>query len=219
MKRILRYGTFLAALAGIVAMISVMRTIQGQEPKGVPPPPIAPAEKPFPHTLAGTGIIEALEENVAIGVPEPGLVQEVMVKVGQTVKRGDPLLKLDDRMLQAQLITQRADIEVARANVAVAQATQRKAADALSRYQAVQDPRAVSQDDLKNRQNETAVAAAQVLSAMALATASEAKVQQTETLLSRLTVLAPRNGPVLQVNIRAGEYAADARSAQRSFPQ
>jgi HlyD family secretion protein len=210
MKRILRYGTFLAAIAGIVAMISVMRTIRGQEPEGVAPPPITPAEKPFPHTLAGTGIIEALQENVAIGVPEAGLVQDVYVKVGQPVKKGDPLLKLDDRQLQAQLLMQRADVDVARAGIDVSRATQKKAADALTRLQAVQDPRAISQDDLTNRQNEVAVVDAQVVSAMAQAAASEAKMKQTETLLSRLTVVAPRDGSVLQVSIRAGEYAGIA---------
>ena len=78
----------------------------------MPPPPIAPAEKPFPHTLAGTGIIEALRENVAIGVPEPGLVQEVQVKAGQTVKQGDALFKLDDRLLIAQLAAQQSSLRI-----------------------------------------------------------------------------------------------------------
>lgn len=191
-------------------MVSVMRTLHGQEPKSVPPPPIAPAEKPFPHTLAGTGIIEALRENVAIGVPEPGLVQEVLVKAGQTVKQGGALFKLDDRLLTAQLAAQQADVEVARAGIGVATATRNKAADALARLKAVDDPRAVSQDDLKNRQNETAVAEAMLVSASAQAQAAEAKMKQTAVMLARLTVPAPRDGTVLQVNIRAGEYAGIA---------
>lgn len=204
---IIRYGTLAAAVAGIVAMTSVMRTLHAQTPQGVPPPPVKPAEKPFSSSVAGTGIIEALRENVAIGMPEAGLVSEVLVKVDAAVKKGDPLLKLDDRQLQAQLLGLRADVEVARANILVAEATRTKTADAVARLKSVQDPRAVSQDDVKNRQNDLAVAEAQVRSSQALAAAAEAKVAQAEALRERLTVKAPRDGTVLQVNIRAGEYA------------
>ncbi len=207
-SRILRYGTFVAAIAGIISISLVLRTLHGQTSDGIPPPPVKPAEKPFAHTVAGTGIIEALSENVGIGVPEAGLVSEVFVKVDAEVKKGQPLLKLDDQQLQAQLIGLRAEIEVARAGVAVAQASREKAADSLSRFQAVKDPRAVSQDDLRMRQSELHVMDAQVLSAKSQVMAAEAKVAQTEAMIKRLTVLAPRDGTILQVNIRAGEYAA-----------
>ncbi|HEX2747534.1 MAG TPA: efflux RND transporter periplasmic adaptor subunit [Verrucomicrobiales bacterium] len=207
-SRIVRYGTFVAAIAGIISISMVLHTLHGQTSDSIPPPPVKPAEKPFARTVAGTGIIEALSENVGIGVPEAGLVSEVFVKVDAEVKKGQPLLKLDDRQLQAQLIGLRAEIEVARAGVAVAEASREKAADTLSRFQAVKDPRAVSQDDLRTRQSELRVMDAQVLSAKSQVVAAEAKVAQTEALITRLTVLAPRDGTILQVNIRAGEYAA-----------
>ena len=38
--------------------------------------------------------------------------------------------------------------------------------------------------------------------------AAEAAVKSSETLLNRLTILAPRDGTIIQVNIRAGEYAS-----------
>ncbi len=207
MKLIFRYGTFGAAIAGIVAMILVLRTLHAQTPRGVPPPPVTPPVKPFAHQVAGTGIIEALRENVAIGVPEAGLVQEVLALVDKSVKAGDPLLRLDDRQLKAQLVSQRAEVEASRAAIAVAAASRDKAADALARLKAVTDVRAVSQDDVRSRQSDTAVAEAQLTSARSQATAAEAKVQQTELLVARLTVTAPRDGTILQVNIRAGEYA------------
>ncbi len=209
-SRILRYGTFVAAIAGIVSISMVLHQLHGQTTDTIPPPPVKPAEKPFAHTVAGTGIIEALSENVGIGVPEAGLVSEVLVKVDAAVKKDQPLLRLDDRQLQAQLIGLRAEIAVARAGVTVAKASQAKAADSLSRFQAVKDLRAVSQDDLRTRQSELAVMDAQVTSAESQVLAAEAKVAQTEALIKRLTVLAPRDGTILQVNIRAGEYAAIA---------
>ena len=77
-------------VAGVVMMTQVMQTIHGQETK-IPPPPVAPPEKRAPDDIGATGILEAKDENVAIGVPLPGLVKEVKVKVNQVVKAGEPL--------------------------------------------------------------------------------------------------------------------------------
>lgn len=69
-------------------------------------PPADPARVPFDHAVAGSGVVEAETENIAVGPALPGLVLEVYVpagKVGQRVKAGDPLFRVDDRHLTAQL--------------------------------------------------------------------------------------------------------------------
>ena len=47
-----------------------------------------PAQKPHLSSIAASGIIEAVGENVAVGSPADGLVQEVFVNVWQLVKKG-----------------------------------------------------------------------------------------------------------------------------------
>jgi multidrug efflux pump subunit AcrA (membrane-fusion protein) len=47
----------------------------------------------------------------------PGLVTQVLVKVGATVKQGDPLFKLDDRDLQAELIVRQSSLSTAKAKL------------------------------------------------------------------------------------------------------
>jgi HlyD family secretion protein len=79
------------------------------------PPPIQPAVSPFPNTVAGAGMVEPETENISVGSPVPGVVVEVIAKVGQKVKAGDPLFRLDDRQLKAQLAIRRAMLEDARA--------------------------------------------------------------------------------------------------------
>jgi multidrug efflux pump subunit AcrA (membrane-fusion protein) len=66
------------------------------------PPPIQPAENPFPNTVAGAGIVEPETENISMGSSLPGVVVEVNVKVGRKVKAGDALFRLDDRQLKAE---------------------------------------------------------------------------------------------------------------------
>ncbi len=208
LNQFLRYATFAAAIGGIWMMTQVLQLIHASESATIPPPPVAPPTKPFEHNIAGTGILEALSENVAIGVPQAGLVTEVRVKVSDKVKKGDEIMKIDDRELTAQLITQRASVAVSQATIELKQATLAKMQDMLDRMNAVPDKRAISMDDLKNRNNDVLVAKADVSAAKAQLLAAEAAVKSTETLLERLTIAAPRDGTILQVNIRAGEYAS-----------
>jgi RND family efflux transporter MFP subunit len=207
---LIRYATILGAGLGFVAVALVLRTIHAEEAREIPPPPIAPAAKPFENTVAATGILEALSENVALGVPVAGLVTEIMVKVNDPVKEGTPLFRLDDRDLQAQLLRQRAAIEVAKAQIAVSKATVTKMEDMFKRVRDMPDTRAISADEVNQRQNDVNVAKAQLAASDAQLLAAQADVQQTEVLIERLTIRAPRDGTIIQVNIRAGEFAATA---------
>lgn len=204
---LVRYGSIALAILGVQQMTQVMGVIRAQDTP-ITPPPVAPPEKPFPKGVAATGILESVDENVSIGPPLPALVTEVMVKVWQKVKKGDALMQLDDRELQAQLISQEAAIVVNQANLDIANAQLAKQQDMLDRLKAVTDQRAITQDDLKNRISDVAVAKAQSAQAQAQLSAAHAAVKQTKLLIERMTVRAPRDGSILQVNIRSGEYAS-----------
>lgn len=207
-SKLLRYGSIAAALFGFYAIVSVSRL---QAEKETPPPgepPVPPPQKPFKESVAATGILESLSENVAIGVPVPGLVVELPVKVNDSVKKGQILFQLDDRDLQAELLSTTAQLEISKAQIAVSEAQLAKLQSQLDRLTAVSDPRAVSQDELENRRRDVAVAVAQVSAAKAQLMASQTAMQRISLLISRLTIRAPRDGTILQVNLRTGEYAA-----------
>lgn len=208
LSKLVRYGSIIAAILGVVMIVKVSNV---QAERAMPPPgdpPVMPPQKPFAHAVAATGIIEALSENVIIGVPLPGLVTEVLVKVNDVVKKDQPLMKLDDRDLLAEQLSTRAEQEISRAQIAVAEAQLAKLEAQLARLNAVDDSRAVSRDDLENRKQDVAVAQAQLAAARAQLAASETSLQRIALLIDRLTVRAPRDGTLIQVNIHAGEYAA-----------
>lgn len=207
-SQLVRYATFALAVFGLYLMSQVLQLTHASQNPDIPPPPVPPPAKPFQSSIAGTGLLEALSENVSIGVPVPGLVSEVMVKVSDQVKEGDVLMKIDDRELRAQLVTQKANVAVAKAAVEVKAANLAKVQDTLDRLNSVGDKRAISMDDLKNRTNDVLVAKADAESAKAQLHAAEAAVQASEMLLERLTIKAPRAGSILQVNIRPGEFAS-----------
>lgn len=103
------------ALAGTGFAIYMSNRTNAPVPVGLPV--AAPAEAPFARTLAGAGIIESQNENIAIGVPVPTIVTDILVRVGDRVAAGDPLLKMDDRDLKAQWIVKKAAVISARAKL------------------------------------------------------------------------------------------------------
>ena len=209
-SRLLRYGSILLALAGVAGIIGIDRLQAERRMPQSDDPPLPPAPKPYAHAVSASGILEALSENVAIGVPQPGLVTEVKVQVNDAVKAGDVLFLLDDRDLRAQEITAKAKLDVARANIAVAEAELAKVKSRYERFAAVTDSRAVSRDDLDTLQREVNVATARLAAARSEETAIASELQSIDLLISRLTIRAPRDGSIIQLNIRAGEYAATA---------
>jgi len=209
-SKLLRYGSILAALFGIGAIIMVSRTQADMEMAPPGDPPVMPPAKPFAQSVAATGILEALSENVAIGVPVPGLVTEVFVKVNEPVKIAQPLMQLDDRELRAEQLAIQAEKLVAESQVEVSAAQLAKAQAQLARLSSITDARAVSREELENRRLDVAVAAAQLTAAHAQVSASASSLERLERLIERLTVTAPRAGNILQLNIRAGEYASTA---------
>ena len=189
---LLKKPTFYFAIAGAAATIALAAHLNGQDP--IEPPPVEPPLNPYQTSVAASGIVEALSENISIGVPEPGLVVKVHVKVWNSVKEGEPLFTLDTRELDSQLA-------VNEANAAVALATLRRLEDQLARLKNVNDPRAVSAEEVRTKENDVAVAEAQYAAACA-------QVSQNKVRLERMKVVAPRAGTILQVNVRPGEYAA-----------
>lgn len=136
----------------------------------VAPPIAAPAASPYRTQIAGAGLIEAASENIAISAPFSGLVVEVPVERGQLVKRGDVLLRLDDRDARAleavraaelravqseiarlEALPRPEDLPPARAAMRAAQSALDDARTRLSLAEAVADKRAVSGEELSRR--------------------------------------------------------------------
>jgi multidrug efflux pump subunit AcrA (membrane-fusion protein) len=94
-----KYGLPLAALLMLFFALYHVMGAQHKPPKLEPP--VLPARSPFGAGVAGSGLVEAQTENIAVGTNLPGIVTKVFVEVRQKVKVGDPLFLVDDRALKA----------------------------------------------------------------------------------------------------------------------
>jgi len=173
-----RYG--LPVAAAIAAAFAFSQMLAAQQKPAPATPPVEPAVSPFKEPLAGAGIVEPETENIAIGTPVPGIVARVQVKVGDIVRPGSPLFKLDDRQMKAEHESRLAHLASAQATLQKWERSPRpeelppaeaKLAEAdanLADQQALYDralklktENAVSEEDLTRRRQAVAVATAQ----------------------------------------------------------
>jgi HlyD family secretion protein len=207
-------------------------------------PPASPPTSRFTHAVAALGTVEPQTENISVGASLPGIVVDVAVKAGQEMRAGEPLFRVDDRELQAQLTLRESDCEHARAQLRrlrsmprpeelpearakVAEAEARLA-ERLDKYQRRKRQLYngwTNDKELTERTQEYRIAEAQLKQAkaqLALLQAgawagdievaeqgvrqAESQIMQVKTELDRLTVRAPVDGRVLQLNVRPGEY-------------
>lgn len=206
----------LPAIAVVGLVFAVLFVRAGNKPVPSSQPVAQPAAPPFSAYIAGAGIVEASSENIAVGTPVGGTVAQVFVKVGDAVKEGDPLFKIDDRELQAELINRRATVETAQADVAVAQASLADLKNQFEMYDTIKqtDPRAVSKDEYDKRRFAAATGEARLQQAKAMVSAADAGVRATQTLIDRTLVRAPVQGEVMQVKVRVGEFVPAGVMAQ-----
>jgi HlyD family secretion protein len=189
--------SFWAGLAGLFVMFQFLRANNSSAP--MPEPLSEPPAKPFVKGMGAAGIVEASQENTNIGVPLAALVTEVSVKVWQKVKKGDVLLKLDDRELRVQLISLQADLKVREAEL-------HKAERQYQRLAKIGVGAALSREDLETSEDNLTVARAMLEKA-------RSQIIEMETKLQRFTVSSALDGTVLQVNTRPGEFLTPGASA------
>jgi multidrug efflux pump subunit AcrA (membrane-fusion protein) len=177
---------FLPVLALAGALFAVFVVVRGAKPVPAALPVAAPPRPPFSSYVAGAGIVEASTENIAIGTPVGNIVSDVYVKVGDTVKAGQPLFKLRDTVSQAELEVKRTAVQLAQAKVErlrslprpeevpplqakahEAEATLADQRNLLRLWESVTDKRAVSEEELSRRRYAVAAAEARLESAKA----------------------------------------------------
>ncbi len=180
------------SLMGVLGFAILLYILNTPQPIAVP---IAlPISTPFAHAIAASGILEAVDKNIMIGTPEEGIVVKVFASSCDVVKKGDPLYEIDSRPLTALLIYQESAAEIAKACLKQLQ-------DQLNLLKNINDPRAVSISEIDTKENAVLIAKAELKSTLAA-------MIQTKTLIDRLTIRAPKDGTILQCNIREGEYVA-----------
>jgi RND family efflux transporter MFP subunit len=197
--------SFYLSVTGIIGVVLLVHQLRQTPPRPVPAQ--EPARSPYTNSVAATGIIEAARENVKIGAPKGGLIQKIFVEAGSRVKIGEPLLELDSRETRAQLAAMQAQLEAMQASLHSEKVLAADAADQFERTENLARQNVASVDERTRKQFALQSMEARVAKIEADIKAATAQVELAQTNLEVLVVRAPRDGTILQLNVREGEYA------------
>jgi len=198
-------------MLGVCAFVGICGGLiliyEGRRSPRTAQPITLPAASYYKNFIAGSGIIETKSQNIQIGTLVGGIVDTVHVKVGDKVKAGTPLFSLDKRQAHDDLITQKAAVVKAEASLKQAKASLKDAQDKYQIAKNIRDRRAISLDDFLTRENAYFIAKAAYVSAEADWAVAKATLNRNQTNLDILTIKAPIDCEVLQINVHPGEFA------------
>jgi HlyD family secretion protein len=209
------FSRWLIPLIAVGALgFAIYHVVQASQVPPPKPPVVEPPRSPFGAGVSGTGVVEANTDasttaNIAVGSLVPGTVTKVHVKVGQTVKAGDPLWDLDDRQIKA-------DLDFKRANLAAAQAQ-------LARLEAMPRPEEVPPSEAKVREMKALVTQQDDLARRAQRLFANKAIGE-EELVTRLQSAATAREQLAaaEANLRllkAGAWEADKAVARAAVEQ
>jgi biotin carboxyl carrier protein len=145
---------------------------------------------------------------------KPGYVQKVFVTSGKAVKRGDPLIQLENEELEGKLNNAVAQLDIAKATLAIQEVEANGVRREYDRLKVLAGNNAASSDEVESKTTAYQVAQARVAKAQAELRLAEQQVRQAKTDFGLLTIRAPKDGTVTRVRVQAGEYLAGAPSQQ-----
>jgi multidrug efflux pump subunit AcrA (membrane-fusion protein) len=206
MKRLVFWLLTLTAVVGAFACVRLVLTSRKTIPAAIPlnEPPRAP----FPKSIGGRGIVEAVNENVRIAPAVAALITKINVKVGDEVKEGDVLVEQDTRDAAALVATQEAEFVALQKQIAEAEVSLADKRDQWDRMEKLVATRVASEDEKQRKLFGAQAAEAQLASMKARVASTGAQLNRAKVQFDLLTIRAPRAGRILQVNTRAGEYAS-----------
>jgi RND family efflux transporter MFP subunit len=154
---------------------------------------LAPGASLTGPILAGSGYVVTGDKYISVGVKVPGRIERYLVDEGQPVRAGDALVELDSRDYRAQLDRARATLALSRAQANLKRKN-------LERSRALRKSGVVSTQDLDVAEAESATAQAAIGQA-------EADVAAAEVAVEYCTLRAPLDGVVLEKKKEVGEIA------------
>ncbi len=176
-------------------MLAVLLLSASLAPAAAPPGlPVVVARPAEPITITPSDVFRGKaepEQSATVLARVAGVVDSLLVKEGDSVKKGTLLARLDSRLL-------RAEADKAEALLARNQARLDAAKASLDRISRLRDARAVSEAEFQAARNAHAEAAADVAVARAGVAVARIKLEMAEAR-------APIDGVVAAVRVKAGE--------------
>lgn len=216
------------AVIGLLALLGLIRTfvLSGARGGEASQPPLVSVTNVTPVELADvvtfSGAIAARDEAALSAEGESARVAALLAEVGDRVRAGEVLAKLDTSLLSPQVSSLEASLQEAKANAAVSQAEFRRA-------QAVASIGALSTQEIERREAAAVAAESRVKVVSAQLAEARARLRRTEVrapfdgiVLTRAAevgqLAGPGGAPLFRIG-RAGAIEMRGNVAERDLPR
>jgi RND family efflux transporter MFP subunit len=186
-------------------------------------PPAAPASGPTATPIASAasgasyvGVVTTRASQVVVAQFE-GRLEQMLVRAGQTVKKGDPIARLDASQLQKTVEVARSQEAQVRSAAAQASIARNEAKRRLSVEKQLFRGGASTRDAVIQAEAALRGAGAAAAAAYNAVAAAAAERSRLEALLSHATLEAPLDGVVSMIRVKEGELAVPGTPIARIF--
>lgn len=152
----------------------------------------------------------SVEHQIDVSAQKDGIVLTVAKDEGSTVKAGEILGQMDDRVLQMELIKAKDDLQVSQNNVKFKEAELKAKGAAYRRQQQLRDYGLSSEADLEAAEFQAKGAEYDLHGWEALVESDQAEIHRIEVEIDQTRLRAPFSGVVVRRYIREGEAIAKA---------
>lgn len=211
---------FLVWVFPVLALASVgfgyVSIVESQPHRGLVSPSAPPSEPRgrSQGTIAGLGIVEPAGQQIDVGTIVPGVVEAIKVSVGDKVGAGSQLFVIDTRLVKEEIEIKKADVAIAEARLQQAIVNADDMRDQYERLTNLSVGLSVSDSALARRRYAANSADAATKVAQKALEGAKSQLHAADVLLDVHSVRSPIDGIVLQINIRAGEYAQSVSSSR-----
>lgn len=144
-------------------------------------------------------------EYVNLSAQVPGRIIELAVAEGDTVKKGQLLIRLDDTQYRAALGSAQAAVKSSAANYEVTKARLERAAQNLERQKQMEKAKMISAEAVEIAQTEVKVTQAELAARSEEISRARSAVETAQDDLSKTIYSAPTAGVISKLNVKLGE--------------
>lgn len=199
--------TFLGVLVLMVIGISIMMRGAGTEAVVVETQKVS--ARTILQTVTATGVIDP-ETQVKISPEVSGEIVFLGAQEGETVQKGQVLVRINPESMVAQLEEAQAGISAAQARMAQARASLLRNEQDLARVQQLHSKKLSTNQDLEAAQAQVNIAKAEVDAGRFQVQQAQASSRRVRESLSKTTIVAPISGVVTKLNSKIGEKVVGA---------
>lgn len=164
------------------------------------------------HTVNATGMIYP-KKILKVGAQVSGEISELAVSIGDKLKKGDLIAKIDASTQENAKLSAQAQLNSQEARLKSAKSNLEKAQSAFNRADKLYQQGAISQADYESSKVALSSAKNSVVEINQLIVQNKLSVKNAELSLSYTSVLAPMDGTVIAISVEEGQTLSSAQSA------